>query len=177
MHSFPSNVYGSTVIQEPYYTTHAQCMLHPHISREGASNDVKVLRAEGILVDRIAMVTELGILPSFRGWKYHVLHYSPFDFHSLRNILLIIFSSQVCCISDKTLTQQSNLQFQPEPFKIMHMCSCFATHANLQYKISCGDAKNSCRSILSALQAVVTFFSNNIVVVRVSLSHGYIIAP
>ena len=25
-------------------TTHAQCMLHLHISREGASNDVKVLR-------------------------------------------------------------------------------------------------------------------------------------
>ena len=45
MHSFPSNVYSSTVLQEPYYTTHAQCMLHPHISREGASNDVKVLRA------------------------------------------------------------------------------------------------------------------------------------
>ena len=44
MHTFPSNVYGSTVMQVPYYTTHAQCMLHPHISREGASNDVKVLR-------------------------------------------------------------------------------------------------------------------------------------
>ena len=35
--------------------------------------------------------------------------------------------------------------------------------------------KNSCRSILSALQAVVTFFSSNIAVVRVSLSHGCII--
>ena len=45
MHSFPSNVYSPTVVQEPYYTTHAHCMLHPHISREGASNDVKVLRA------------------------------------------------------------------------------------------------------------------------------------
>ena len=44
MHSFPSNMYGSTVLQVPYYTTHAQRMLHPHISREGASNDVKVLR-------------------------------------------------------------------------------------------------------------------------------------
>ena len=45
MHSFPSNVYGPTVIQEPYYTTHAQCMLHPDIKREGASIDVKVSRA------------------------------------------------------------------------------------------------------------------------------------
>ena len=44
MHTFPSNVYGSTIVQVPYYTTHAQCMLHPHTSREGASNDVKVLR-------------------------------------------------------------------------------------------------------------------------------------
>ena len=42
--SFPSNVYGSIVIQVPYYTTHAQYMLHPHISREGASYDVKILR-------------------------------------------------------------------------------------------------------------------------------------
>ena len=42
--TFPSNVYSSTVVQVPYYTTHAQCMLHLHISREGASNDVKVLR-------------------------------------------------------------------------------------------------------------------------------------
>jgi len=44
MHTFPSNVYGSTVVQVPYYTTHVQCMLHPHTSREGAPNDVKVLR-------------------------------------------------------------------------------------------------------------------------------------
>ena len=51
MHSFPSNVYGPTVIQEPYYTMHAQCMLHPHISREGASNDVKVLRARLVHTD------------------------------------------------------------------------------------------------------------------------------
>ena len=27
-----------------FYTTHAQCMLHPHISCEGASNNVKVMR-------------------------------------------------------------------------------------------------------------------------------------
>ena len=44
MHTFPSNEYYPTVIQVPYYTTHAQCMLHPHISREGTWNDVKVLR-------------------------------------------------------------------------------------------------------------------------------------
>ena len=35
MHSFPSNVYGSTIIQVLYYTAHAhaQCMLHPELSR------------------------------------------------------------------------------------------------------------------------------------------------
>ena len=44
IHTFPSNVYDSTVIQVLYYTTDAQCMLHPHISREGASNGVKLLK-------------------------------------------------------------------------------------------------------------------------------------
>ena len=44
MHTFPSNVYSSTIEQVQYNTTHAQCMLHPRISCEGASNDVKVLR-------------------------------------------------------------------------------------------------------------------------------------
>ena len=31
IHTFPSTVYSSTVIQVPYYTMHAKCMLHPHM--------------------------------------------------------------------------------------------------------------------------------------------------
>jgi len=41
MHTIPSNVYGTTVVQS---AAQSQCMLHPHTSREGTSNDVKVLR-------------------------------------------------------------------------------------------------------------------------------------
>ena len=45
MHTFPSNVYRAQPSCVPYYTAHAQCMLHLHISREGAWNDVKVLKS------------------------------------------------------------------------------------------------------------------------------------
>ena len=44
MHTFPSNVYRAQPSYVPYYTMHAQCILHPHIPSEGAWNDAKVLK-------------------------------------------------------------------------------------------------------------------------------------
>ena len=77
-----------------------------------------------------------------------------------------------------TLTQQSNLEFQSElPTRFTskgntHTAVFLHVIYNTRFRLEM--PKNSCRR--SVLQAVVTFFSN-IVVLCISLSHGYIIAP
>ena len=87
MHTFLSNVYSSIVINVPYYTMHAQCMLHPHISREGASNDMKVLRPKiycGCTISRSRKHYSCSYIKSkgfalkvtLHGLKYLYVHYA-----------------------------------------------------------------------------------------------------
>jgi len=51
MHPFPYNVYGSTIIQVLYYTSHAQWMLHPHISCEAHQTTWKYRDLFGLAYD------------------------------------------------------------------------------------------------------------------------------
>ena len=98
MHTFPSNVYGSTVVQVPYYTTHAQCMLHPHTSHEGASNDVKVLRTLPRKSTHVYIITTYN----------RILHTNTPTQYRLNSIQCLHLSS-MCGFTQVDKRQRSNL--------------------------------------------------------------------